>query len=80
MVRICSTSIRALLWHEGIAAAGEIWLQTFPRVLGYVFNPVSFPGSVTTGRGAARGAGGGQQHLRRASPLPPGAGCWSADR
>ncbi|QWE16564.1 DUF1365 domain-containing protein [Polynucleobacter sp. AP-Nino-20-G2] len=21
---------------------GEIWLQTFPRVLGYVFNPVSF--------------------------------------
>lgn len=35
--------IRALLWREGIAAAdGEIWLQTFPRVLGYVFNPVSF--------------------------------------
>ncbi|TFV90883.1 DUF1365 domain-containing protein [Oxalobacteraceae bacterium OM1] len=23
-------------------ADGEIWLQTFPRVLGYVFNPVSF--------------------------------------
>lgn len=21
---------------------GEIWLQTFPRILGYVFNPVSF--------------------------------------
>lgn len=21
---------------------GEIWLHTFPRVLGYVFNPVSF--------------------------------------
>ena len=21
---------------------GEVWLQTFPRVLGYVFNPVSF--------------------------------------
>ncbi len=34
--------IRALLAGEGIAADGEIWLQTFPRVLGYVFNPVSF--------------------------------------
>lgn len=32
-----------LLAHEGIAdARGEIWLHTFPRVLGYVFNPVSF--------------------------------------
>jgi DUF1365 family protein len=28
---------------EGISiGSGEIWLQTFPRVLGYVFNPVSF--------------------------------------
>lgn len=35
--------IDALLHSEGIAdAQGEIWLQTFPRVLGYVFNPVSF--------------------------------------
>ncbi len=35
--------ISALLAAEGIADAdGEIWLQTFPRVLGYVFNPVSF--------------------------------------
>lgn len=35
--------IDALLQGEGIADAdGEIWLQTFPRVLGYVFNPVSF--------------------------------------
>lgn len=33
----------ALLASEGITDAdGEIWLQTFPRVLGYVFNPVSF--------------------------------------
>lgn len=32
-----------LLRGEGITDAdGEIWLQTFPRVLGYVFNPVSF--------------------------------------
>jgi DUF1365 family protein len=23
-------------------ADGEVWLQTFPRVMGYVFNPVSF--------------------------------------
>ena len=35
--------IRALLTREGLPFAdGEIWLQTFPRVLGYVFNPVSF--------------------------------------
>lgn len=32
-----------LLRSEGINdACGEIWLQCFPRVLGYVFNPVSF--------------------------------------
>jgi len=31
-----------LLRCRGIAADGEIWLQCFPRVLGYVFNPVSF--------------------------------------
>jgi uncharacterized protein len=35
--------IENLLRREGIGdATGEIWLQTFPRVLGYVFNPVSF--------------------------------------
>ena len=35
--------IDRLLAAEGIRDAdGEIWLQTFPRVLGYVFNPVSF--------------------------------------
>jgi DUF1365 family protein len=35
--------IEALLAREGIDGAdGEIWLQTFPRVLGYSFNPVSF--------------------------------------
>lgn len=34
--------IRALLAREGIEADGDIWLQAFPRVLGYVFNPVSF--------------------------------------
>ncbi len=32
-----------LLASEGVADAdGEIWLHTFPRVLGYVFKPVSF--------------------------------------
>ena len=32
-----------LLRSEGIADAdGEVWLQTYPRVLGYVFKPVSF--------------------------------------
>jgi DUF1365 family protein len=35
--------IDRLLRDEGIEDAdGEIWLQTMPRVLGYVFNPVSF--------------------------------------
>ena len=35
--------IDALLKREGVLDAnGEIWLQTMPRVLGYVFNPVSF--------------------------------------
>jgi len=34
--------IKNLLAGEGINADGEIVLMTFPRVLGYVFNPVSF--------------------------------------
>ncbi len=34
--------ICALLRAEGLPDDGEIVLQTFPRVLGYVFNPVSF--------------------------------------
>lgn len=35
--------LEALLASEGIADAdGEIWLQTYPRVLGHVFKPVSF--------------------------------------
>lgn len=33
---------RALLRREGIAADGEIVLQTMPRLFGYAFNPVSF--------------------------------------
>ena len=34
--------IRALLRERGLPDDGEIVLQAFPRVLGYVFNPVSF--------------------------------------
>lgn len=35
--------IDALLQREGVHDAnGEIWLQAMPRVLGFVFNPVSF--------------------------------------
>jgi DUF1365 family protein len=34
--------IRGLLAGEGLAADGEIVLHAFPRMLGYVFNPVSF--------------------------------------
>ena len=35
--------IRARLAQEGLNDVdGEVWLQAFPRMLGYVFNPVSF--------------------------------------
>ncbi len=34
--------IQALLRRHGLPDDGEVVLQTFPRVLGYVFNPVSF--------------------------------------
>lgn len=34
--------IRSLLTEHGISADGEILLQTFPRVFGFTFNPVSF--------------------------------------
>jgi DUF1365 family protein len=35
--------VDALLQAEGIhEATGETWLQTYPRVLGYAFKPVSF--------------------------------------
>ena len=35
--------VESLLATEGIDDAdGEVWLQTYPRVLGYVFKPVSF--------------------------------------
>ena len=35
--------LESLLATEGVSDAdGEIWLQTYPRVLGYVFKPVSF--------------------------------------
>ena len=34
--------VRATLAEQGIAADGMIWLHTFPRIWGYVFNPVSF--------------------------------------
>ena len=33
---------RNLLRDHGIEADGDIWLQTFPRLWGHVFNPVSF--------------------------------------
>jgi DUF1365 family protein len=34
--------VRQLLAAEGVAAPAEIVLHAFPRMLGYVFNPVSF--------------------------------------
>ena len=39
----CLAWLDAQLAAAGIGdAAGEVWLQTYPRVLGYVFKPVSF--------------------------------------
>jgi len=34
--------MRGILKQANISADGEIWLQTFPRLFGFVFNPVSF--------------------------------------
>lgn len=34
--------MRGLLRQHGICADGRIWLQTFPRIAGFAFNPVSF--------------------------------------
>ena len=51
---------------------GEVVLYAFPRMLGYVFNPVSFWVCHDRGGAVTRGAGGSQQHLRRAAPLPAG--------
>lgn len=34
--------MRALLREHDICADGEIWLQTFPRVAAYAFNPINF--------------------------------------
>ena len=33
---------RDILRRFGVDAGGDIWLQTQPRILGFVFNPVSF--------------------------------------
>lgn len=39
----CLAWLEEMLAREGVADAdGEVWLQTYPRVLGYVFKPVSF--------------------------------------
>jgi DUF1365 family protein len=39
----CLAWLDALLHTEGIAdAQGEVWLHTYPRVLGFTFKPVSF--------------------------------------
>ena len=34
--------MRKLLREQGIQSDGDIWLQTFPRIAGFAFNPVSF--------------------------------------
>ena len=51
-------------------ADGEIVLYAFPRMLGYVFNPVSFWVCHDARRRACARCWRGQQHVRRAPPLP----------
>jgi DUF1365 family protein len=63
--------IRGLLAAEGITAAdGEVVLQTFPRLFGFVFNPVSFWFCHDREGALARRVGGSPQHLRRPPQLP----------
>jgi len=38
----CLAWARSLLNSHGLVADGDIWLTTFPRVLGFAFKPVSF--------------------------------------
>lgn len=38
----CRAWVEGLLRAQGLPTDGSIWLLTFPRVLGYVFKPVSF--------------------------------------
>ena len=38
----CLDWVQDLLAQHGLIADGDIWLTTFPRVLGYAFKPVSF--------------------------------------
>ena len=38
----CLDWVQDLLARHGLIADGDIWLTTFPRVLGYAFKPVSF--------------------------------------
>jgi len=38
----CLAWIDGLLAAQGLRAPGEVWLHTYPRVLGYTFKPVSF--------------------------------------
>ena len=73
--------IDALLAGEGVDDAdGELWLHTFPRVLGYAFKPVSFWFCHRARRCVARGRLRDQQHVRRASLLPARAPRRAADR
>lgn len=58
--------LRGILAERGLAAVcdGEVVLQTMPRVMGFVFNPVSFWFCHDRDGAPAGGAGRGQQHLR----------------
>ena len=38
----CLAWLDGLLAAQGLQAPGEVWLHTYPRMLGYTFKPVSF--------------------------------------
>lgn len=79
--------LRALLREHQIDADGEIWLQTFPRVAGYVFNPVSFwhchdaDGRLCAVLAEVRNTfGESHRYLMRIAATAGGAGTASADK
>ena len=76
----CLAWVEALLQAQGIwDADGEIWLQCFPRVLGFVFNPISLwfchdrAGNLMAVLAEVNNTFGEQKHFIMASPKPTAA-------
>ena len=75
-----SAVVAGLLAREGIVADGDVVLHAFPRMLGYVFNPVSFWVCHDRAGAVVAVLAEVQQHVRRAAPLPARASGWPRAR